>query len=304
MPEVQVSAIAQRRPPTRKKLNNPVRAARSAGLRYVNDDSPGIRRIRSGQGFRYVGPKGKPICRRDTLARIRGIVIPPAWTDVWICPYSNGHIQATGRDARRRKQYRYHPRWTEVRDGTKYDRMVAFGLALPRLRARIAKDLRRHGLPREKVLAAVVRLLEQTLIRVGNDEYAKTNRSYGLTTMRDHHAEIRGSTVRFRFRGKGGIQHDVALTDRRLARIVRRCQELPGQELLQYEDDYGQVRHVTSTDVNDYLRDATGTDFTAKDFRTWAGTMLAAQTLVDLDAGARPGPSKRKMTQAIAAVAE
>jgi DNA topoisomerase-1 len=283
---------------------HPVRAARSAGLRYVSDDSPGIRRVRSGQGFRYLGPNGRPVRRRDTLARIRGIVIPPAWTDVWICPYSNGHIQATGRDARGRKQYRYHPRWTEVRDGTKYDRMIAFGLALPRLRIRVARDLRRHGLPREKMLATVVRLLEKTLIRVGNDEYAKANHSYGLTTLQDRHAQVNGSTVRFRFRGKGGIERDVAVTDRRLARIVRRCQELPGQELLQYLDDDGRVRDVTSTDVNDYVRDATGMDFTAKDFRTWAGTVLAAQTLVGLDAGDAPSQSKRKIAQAVAAVAE
>jgi DNA topoisomerase-1 len=299
-----VPAIAQGRASSRKnKPPDPVRVARSAGLRYVNDDSPGIRRLRNGQGFRYVGPNGKPIRRRDTLARIRGIVIPPAWTEVWICPHANGHVQATGRDARGRKQYRYHTRWTEVRDGTKYDRMVAFGLALPRLRARIARDLRRRGLPREKVLAAVVRLLEQTLIRVGNDEYAKTNNSYGLTTLRDHHAQVNGSTIHFSFRGKGGIEHEVALTDRRLARILRRCQELPGQELLQYVDETGRVRDVTSTDVNEYLRNATGTDFTAKDFRTWAGTVLAAQTLVGLDAGDRRSPSKRKITQAIATVA-
>jgi DNA topoisomerase-1 len=282
----------------------PARVARSAGLRYVNDNSPGIRRLSSGRGIRYVFPNGKPVRRRATLARIRGIVIPPAWTDVWICPYANGHIQATGRDARGRKQYRYHPRWTEVRDGTKYDRMIAFGLALPRLRARVARDLRRHGLPREKVLATVVQLLEKTLIRVGNDEYAKSNHSYGLTTLQDRHAHINGSTIRFHFRGKGGISHDVALSDRRLARIVRRCQELPGQELLQNLDGNGQVRDLTSTDVNNYLREATGMDFTAKDFRTWAGTVLAAHTLVGLDSGDVPSPSKRRIAQAVATVAE
>ena len=298
-------AIARRRRfSSGKTPANPARAARAAGLRYVSDDSPGIRRVRSGTGFRYVGPSGRPVRRRDTLARIRGIVIPPAWTDAWICPYANGHIQATGRDARRRKQYRYHPHWTEVRDGNKFDRMIAFCLALPGLRDRVARDLRRHGLPREKVLATVVRLLEKTLIRVGNDEYAKTNHSYGLTTLKDHHAQISGSTVRFRFRGKGGIRHDLAVTDRRLARIVRRCQELPGQELLQYLDENGRVRHVTSTDVNEYLRDATGMDFTAKDFRTWSGTVLAAHTLVGLDAGETPRPSKRRVAQAVAAVAE
>lgn len=309
-----MSAVARRTSKSRPKsaavhrtvppATHPVRAARAAGLRYVSDDSPGIRRIRSGQGFRYVGRNGKPVRRRDMLARIRGIVIPPAWTDVWICPFANGHIQATGRDARGRKQYRYHPRWTEVRDGTKYDRMIAFGLALPRLRARVARDLRRHGLPREKVLAAVVRLLEQTLIRVGNDEYAKSNQSFGLTTLQDRHAEINGSTLHFRFRGKGGVRHEVAVTDRRLARIVRRCQELPGQELLQSVDENGRVHDVTSTDVNNYLRDATGSDFTAKDFRTWAGTVLAARTLVGMDAGDAPSPSKRKIARAVAAVAE
>jgi len=273
-------------------------------LRRVCWCDPGITRRRAGNGWVYLDPKGRQVTDPETLARIKSLVIPPAWTDVWICPRANGHIQATGRDARGRKQYRYHPRWTEVRDGTKYDRMIAFGLALPRLRARVAADLRRPGLPREKVLAAVVRLLEVTLIRVGNDEYARSNHSFGLTTLRDEHALIRGATVRFRFGGKGGVRHDVALTDRRLARIVRRCRELPGQELFQYLDDEGHVRDVTSTDVNEYLREATGTDFTAKDFRTWAGTVLAAHTLLALDAGDSPRGSKRRLAQAVAAVAE
>jgi DNA topoisomerase I len=286
-------------PPT-----DPIHAARTAGLRYVSDGGPGIRRLSSGRGFRYVGPDGKAVRDAEALARIRSLAIPPAWTDVWICPRADGHLQATGRDARGRKQYRYHPRWREVRDGTKYDRMVAFALALPRLRARIDEDLRRRGLPREKVLAAVVRLLETTHIRVGNDEYAKQNGSYGLTTLRDRHADIDGATVRFRFRGKSGVRHDVALTDRRLARVVGRCQELPGQELFQYVDDDGQVRDVTSADVNDYLRDMTGQEFTAKDFRTWAATVLAAHTLVGFEAASSQTEAKRKIVAAVAAVAE
>ena len=286
-------------PPT-----DPEDAAHAAGLRYVCDSTTGIRRVGAKGRFRYVGANGKAVRDAETLGRIRALVIPPAWTDVWICPQADGHLQATGRDVRGRKQYRYHPRWREVRDGTKYDRMVAFGRTLPRLRARIAKDLRRPGLPREKVLAAVVRLLEATLIRVGNDEYAAQNGSFGLTTLRDRHAVIAGSTVRFRFQGKSGVAHDLALTDRKLARIIRRCQELPGQQLLQYVDDDEAVRDVTSADVNDYLRQATGQEFTAKDFRTWAGTVLAAQTLAAAEAAASGAAAKRQIVAAVAAVAE
>src|SRR5437763_6078418 len=229
----------------------PAQSAKVAGLRYVADDTPGIRRLRAGRGFRYVGPDGRAVRDRDTLARIRALAIPPAWRHVWICPAENGHLQATGRDARGRKQYRYHPRWRAVRDGTKYDRLLAFGRALPLIRAKTEEHLRRPGLPREKVLAAVVRLLERTRVRVGNEEYAKQNGSYGLTTLRDRHATVRGATVRFRFRGKSGIRHDVALTDRRLARVVRRCQELPGQDLSQYVGDDGAPHAVGSADVNE-----------------------------------------------------
>src|SRR5947208_15875356 len=254
-------------------------AAREAGLKWVTDTQPGIYRKKKGSGFIYVDAKGKVVRDEDQLYRARSLVIPPAWTDVWNCASEFGHIQATGRDARGRKQYRYHPRWREVRDGTKYDRMIAFGRALPVVRAKTEEHLKRPGLPREKVLAAVVRLLEQTHIRIGNDEYAKSNHSYGLTTLRDRHATINGSTVRLSFRGKSGIRREVELHDRRLARIVRGCQELPGQELFQYVGDDGAVHDVGSADVNDYLREITGQEFTAKDFRTWAGTMLAAHEL-------------------------
>jgi DNA topoisomerase-1 len=283
---------------------DPAESAKQAGLRYVSDDSPGIRRVRSGSGFRYVGPDGKPVRDDETLARIRSLAVPPAWTDVWICPKDNGHLQATGRDARGRKQYRYHPRWREVRDGTKYDRMIAFGRALPTIRARTEKHLKLPGLPREKVLAAVVRLLELTHIRIGNDEYAKSNHSYGLTTLRDRHATIDGSTVRFSFRGKSGVRHAVELHDRRLAKIVRGSQELPGQELFQYVGDDGAVHDVGSADVNDYLREITGQEFTAKDFRTWAGTVLAACELSAQEKAASVREAKRNVVAAIRAVAD
>ena len=254
---------------------DPIEAAESAGLRYVSDVMPGIRRKRAGKGFSYVAPDGKTIRDPRSLRRIRALAIPPAYTDVWICSDPSGHIQATGRDARGRKQYRYHPRWREVRDETKFGRMLAFSEVLPAVRAKVDSDLARPGLPREKVLAAVVRLLECTGIRVGNDEYAKANRSFGLTTLRDQHVEVSGSTLRFQFRGKSGKSHDVELSDRRLARIVQRCQALPGEDLFQYVDDEGNRQTIGSGDVNDYLRQASGQDFTAKDFRTWAGTILA-----------------------------
>src|SRR4051812_24938511 len=216
-------------------LTDPVAAAKAAYLRYVSDDAPGIRRIRAGRGFRYVGPDGRPVRDPQTLTRIRSLVLPPAWREVWICPRADGHLQATGRDARGRKQYRYHSRWRAIRDEAKYDRVIAFAHALPKLETRLDADLARPGLPREKVLATVVRLLEVTLIRVGNEEYARTNHSYGLTTLRDRHVTVNGTSLKFRFRGKSGVCHDIAVNDRRLARIVRRCQELPGQELFQYE---------------------------------------------------------------------
>jgi DNA topoisomerase-1 len=290
--------------PAAARATRPPLAARAAGLRYVSDATPGIRRVRAGKGFRYVGANGKPVRDAATLRRVRSLVIPPAWTDVWICPRADGHLQATGRDARGRKQHRYHPRWRAVRDETKYHRLVAFARALPRLRRRVARDLARPGLPREKVLAAVVRLLEITLARVGNEEYARANHSYGLTTLQDRHADIAGSHVCFHFRGKSGVEHDIDLTDRRLARIVQQCQDLPGQELFQWVDEDDRVHDVNSADVNDYLREAAGADFTAKDFRTWAGTVLAAQALEEFQAFDSQAQAKRNVVRAIEAVAK
>jgi DNA topoisomerase-1 len=254
-------------------------AARAAGLRYVSDDAPGITRARSGRGFSYRDQSGALIQGRAELARIRRLAIPPAWTSVWICANPLGHLQATGRDARGRKQYRYHDRWREVRDGTKYGRMIDFAAALPKIRTRTDADLRRQGLPREKILATVVRLLEGTLIRVGNEEYAKENRSFGLTTMQNRHVDVTGGTILFRFRGKSGVRHDVDVIDRRIARVIVRLDELPGQQLFQYVGDDGEPREIASEDVNAYLREITGEEFTAKDFRTWAGTVLAARAL-------------------------
>nr|MBA3852484.1 DNA topoisomerase IB [Chloroflexota bacterium] len=262
---------------------DPQEAAREAGLRYVSDTRPGIARRRAGRGWSYRGPDGALLRDAKALARIRALAIPPAWTDVWISPVVAGHLQATGRDARGRKQYRYHPRWRHVRDEAKYDRTIAFAEALPAIRRRVAADMGLRGLPRNKVLATVVRLLEISFIRVGNAEYARDNSSFGLTTMRDRHATFDGSEVSFRFRGKSGRDHRVSIRDRRLATIVRRCKELPGQELFQYIDEDGAVQDVTSTDVNEYLRQVTGETFTAKDFRTWAGTVLAAQALRALE---------------------
>jgi DNA topoisomerase-1 len=263
---------------------HPQQAADAAGLHYVTDSQPGFGREKAGKNLRYVGRNGRVLRDPRTLARIRSLVIPPAWTDVWICPDARGHIQVTARDARGRKQYRYHRRWRTVRDEAKYGRMLAFGQALPIIRARIEEDLAHRGLSRRRVLAAVIKLLEATLIRVGNEEYARDNGSFGLTTFRDRHASIKGSTVQFRFRGKSGKVHEIGVQDRRLSRIVKSCQELPGQELFQYVDGQGRRRAVTSSDVNDYLREVTGQAFTAKDFRTWAGTVLAAWALCELDA--------------------
>src|SRR3979411_1037317 len=246
--------------------------------------------------------RAKRIRDETRLLRIRRIAIPPAYKDVWICPSPNGHIQATGRDARGRKQYRYHERWREVRDEDKYDRMVAFGKALPKIRRRVNRDLKRRGLPREKVLATVVQLLERTFIRIGNEEYAKENKSFGLTTMRNHHVEVKGSKLRFRFRGKSGVQHEVDMTDRHIAKIISKLQDLPGQELFQYVDDDGEVHDVTSQDVNDYLREITNEDFTAKDFRTWAGTVLAAIALQAVGAFETKKQAKANIKSAITAV--
>lgn len=254
-------------------------AARAARLRYVTDRQPGIRRKRAGKGFRYLAPDNTPLRDPKELTRIKALHIPPAYTDVWICPNPRGHLQATGRDARGRKQYRYHPRWRVVRDETKYDRMIAFGEALPCLRARTDADLARPGLPREKVLAAVVKLLEKTLIRVGNQEYADQNHSYGLTTLRAKHVKVAGATVLFAFKGKSGVIHERKLTNRRLARIIKRCRDLPGYELFQYVDDEGNRQTIDSADVNEYVRAIAGEEFTAKDFRTWAGTVLCVVAL-------------------------
>jgi DNA topoisomerase-1 len=283
---------------------DPAESAQEAGLRYVSDTMPGILRKRAGTGFTYVGPDGRRITDRKEIARIRALAIPPAYADVWICPYPNGHIQATGRDARGRKQYRYHPKWREVRDVTKFERMLEFSRTLPAVREQVSKDMGKQGLPREKVLATVVNLLECTGIRVGNDEYARSNRSFGLTTLRDHHVAISGSKLRFQFRGKSGKIHDVVLTDRRLARIVARCQAMPGETLFQYEDENGVRQTVDSADVNGYLREITGQDFTAKDFRTWAGTLLAVAALREVGPAATQREGKSLVLRAIDRVAE
>ena len=276
--------------------------ATAADLRYVSDSRPGITRRSRGKNFEFYGPDGKKITDTGTLRRIKRLSIPPAWREVWICPQENGHIQAVGRDDRGRKQYRYHERWTQVRDETKYGRMMAFAGALPRIRRRVDADLRKKGMSREKVLAAVVRLLETTLIRVGNDEYAQQNRSFGLTTLRNRHAKVRGAEITFQFLGKSGKPHRISLKEPRLAKLVRRCQDLPGQELFGYVDDTGTIRDVTSEDVNAYLREASSADFTAKDFRTWAGTVLAAVALREFSSFTSKREAKKNITQAIEAV--
>jgi DNA topoisomerase-1 len=265
---------------------------------------PGIRRKKNGRGFTYVSPEGKTIKDAAQLARIRALAIPPAYTDVWICPTPNGHIQATGRDARGRKQYRYHPKWRETRDETKFGRILAFSEVLPRIRKRVKRDLSRPGLSRDKVLATVVQLLDCTGIRIGNDEYARANRSFGLTTLRDRHVEVSGSNIRFEFRGKSGKAHSVSLNDRRLARIVQRCQALPGEDLFQYIDDEGVRQTIGSGDVNDYLRAASGQEFTAKDFRTWSGTKLAVMALAEIGPWTSKRQAKSNVLHAIDAVAE
>lgn len=267
--------------PIVEKTEAVVAEAEAAGLAYVSDLDPGIRRRKSGKGFSYWLPDGKPLKDKAEIARIKSLAIPPAYTEVWICPDPDGHIQATGRDDKGRKQYRYHAKWREWRDGHKYARMAAFGRALPKLRARVEADLRKPGLHRDKVLATVVRLLERTLIRVGNDEYAKQNKSYGLTTLRKKHIAVEGTEVGFRFKGKSGVLHETHLRDRRLAKIVKDVQELPGQRLFKYVDAEGETHDVESADVNAYLREALEGDFTAKDFRTWAGTVAAARALIE-----------------------
>ena len=277
--------------------------AEAAGLNYGTDSSKGIRRVRAGAGFRYVAPSGRSIRDAASLGRIRSLAIPPAWTEVWISPDAKSHLQATGRDARGRKQYRYHTRWKEVSHQTKYSRMMPFARALPGIRRRVSQDLRRVPLCREKVVAVVVQLLEKTLIRIGNVEYARTNGSFGLTTLRDRHVKIRGGAIRFEFKGKSGIKHAVTVSDARLAKLVGKCQELPGQELFQYVDPDGRRRSITSADVNEYLRQAAGVAFSAKDFRTWAGTLLAAQHLREQPAGSSQRETKSVLVQAVETVA-
>lgn len=282
---------------------DPLASARAAHLRYVDDSAPGFRRVRHGKGFRYLDTAKRPLRDPEALERIRHLVIPPAWTDVWICPSADGHIQATGRDARGRKQYRYHARWREVRDETKYERMVVFAEALPRIRAAVDEALRAPSFTREKVLAAVVRLLEVTLIRVGNEEYARQNGSFGLTTLRGDHVDVRGASIRFRFRGKSGVEHSVDVRDRRLARIVQRCLGLPGEDLFQYVGDDGEPHTIESADVNAHIRALAGADFSAKDFRTWAGTVLAAYALRELTPAESATALKKNMAAAVKRVA-
>jgi DNA topoisomerase-1 len=278
--------------------------AKSAGLRYVSDDVPGITRRRAGKGLSYRDPKGHTIRDKKIRARIKVLAIPPAWTDVWICPFENGHIQATGLDARGRKQYRYHATWRQVRDANKYEHMIAFAQALPKIRHAVARDLKQRGLPRTKVLAAIVQLLEKTLIRVGNEEYARNNKSFGLTTMRNRHAKIKGATVHFDFKGKSGIHHEIDLTDQKLVRVISKLQDLPGQELFQYKDENGEIISAGSADVNAYLKEITGEEFTAKDFRTWSGTVLAAIALKEFEAFETKTEAKHNIVCAIKTVAE
>ena len=284
-------------------VTDPLASAKAAGLRYVTDAMPGFTRKLKGKHFEFYDCDGKQITDESEIARIRALAIPPAYTDVWISPVANGHLQATGRDARGRKQYRYHKRWREVRDETKYERMIGFAKVLPKIRKAVDAHLQLPGLPREKVLAAVVQLLETTLIRVGNEEYAKENKSYGLTTLKDQHVEVSGSTMRFKFKGKSGIRHAIDLRDRRLARIVLACRDIPGQDLFQYIDDDGKSQSIDSADVNEYIREISHDDFSAKDFRTWVGTVTCALTLAE-----RPfeneGDAKRNVVEAIRLVAD
>lgn len=284
-------------------VTDPEEVAEEAGLRYVSDTDPGYTRKRRGKKFVYFDTEGKEIKDEKRILRLNRLAIPPAYTDVWICPSPNGHLQATGRDARGRKQYRYHERWRAERDENKYEKMVLFGRALPKIRRRVTRDLKRPGLTREKVLATVVELLQRTFIRVGNEEYARENHSFGLTTMRNRHVDVKGSKLHFRFRGKSGVNHDVPLEDRRVARIIKKLQELPGQELFQYLDDGGNTHSITSEDVNAYLREITGEDFTAKDFRTWAGTVMAAIALQAQELFENKAQAKKNVKDAITAVA-
>ena len=278
-------------------------SAEAAGLHYVSGEGPGIIRRRAGKGFTYWSPERKRIGDKRTLERIRSLAIPPAWENVWICPLKNGHIQAVGRDARGRKQYRYHPRYRQVRDETKYGRMLAFGAVLPKIRQRVSNHLAAAGLTQRKVIAAIVRLLDETCVRIGNDEYAKANKSYGLTTLKEQHVDVHGRSVRLHFRGKSKQEHDITLRDRRLAQVVKQLQELPGQELFQYRDENGEYVKVDSADVNDYLREITGEDFTAKDFRTWHGTGQMVQELAELGPAQSETEAKQKIVEAVKATA-
>ena len=284
-------------------VTDPVESAKAAGLRYVSDARPGIERKKWRSGFRYVDPDGKPVKDAKTLTRIKSLVIPPAWTKVWISTHANGHLQATGRDVKGRKQSRYHPRWREVRDETKYERMTHFAKALPVIREHVEHDLALPGLPRQKVLATIVSVMEATHIRVGNQEYARENKSYGLTTMRNKHVEVHGSTVTFTFQGKSRVHHTIDLQDRRLASIIKRCADLPGYELFQYLDPDGTPHTIDSADVNEYLQQISGEHFTAKDFRTWAGSVLACAMLREFEPSASVTQAKKNVVQAIAAVA-
>ncbi|HWN24568.1 MAG TPA: hypothetical protein VNN16_05620 [Candidatus Sulfotelmatobacter sp.] len=281
-----------------------VAAAEEAGLQYVSDERLGYRRRAKGKDFEYLDTEGKTIRDDQRLVRIKRLAIPPAWTEVWISPSANGHIQATGRDARGRKQYRYHERWREVRDENKFDRLAQFAKALPNIRRRVARDMKLPGLPRQKVFATIVLLLERTFIRIGNEEYARDNKSFGLTTFKNRHVKVKGAQILFRFRGKSGRQHEVDVTDRRVAKIVAKCQDIPGQDLFQYLEGDGKVRDVTSQDVNDYLREIAGEDFTAKDFRTWGGTVLAAIALSKQGEFETKKQATSNIKTAVAAVAE
>ncbi|QRM30052.1 DNA topoisomerase IB [Microvirga sp. VF16] len=288
---------------TAENIIDPRDAAETAGLRYVSDEEPGIRRKKSGKGFTYTGPDGKKVADKATLERIKSLAIPPAYTDVWICTKANGHIQATGRDAKGRKQYRYHPAFREVRESTKYEHMLEFARGLPAIRKIIDEHMSLRGLPREKVLATVVNLLESTLIRVGNSDYVKQNRSYGLTTLRDPHVKVDGGELRFQFKGKSGKTWRLQVKDRRIAKIVKACQDLPGQDLFQYLDENGEQQSITSADVNAYLKEITGSEITAKDFRTWAGTVLAALALSEFEEFDSEAKAKRNIRAAIETVA-
>jgi DNA topoisomerase-1 len=280
-------------------VSDPVEAAKDAGLRYVSDEMPGIKRRRAGKGFSYVDANGQAVKDESTLARIKHLAIPPAYQNVWICAFPNGHIQATGFDERGRKQYRYHERWRAARDENKYQKMIAFGKALPKIRRVTNRDLKKPGLPREKVLAAIVQLLEKTRIRVGNEQYAKTNKSYGLTTMRNRHAQVHGARVTFDFKGKSGVRHTIDLKDPTLARVVAKLQDLPGQELFQYVGENGEIKSAGSSDVNAYLKEITGEDFSAKDFRTWAGTVLASLALQEFEKFDSEAQAKKNIVSAI-----